>query len=202
MINNSFYYQVPGYVLDGKMPAGMIRLTALVISRLNGAGIGSVTMEEALSELRNLENVVRGFKYLKRKREVEFSINAKTIEFWRYGWKPKEAAPSVGDDVKQIVAADEEKQEDPSVKLEKGAIKDVIINFVQYCEQLKGFQPMVSWPRDSAIVKKRLQYFNKEQLKEVIDLYLRRDHGTFAITLAAAMSDFSINAWQAKRANA
>lgn len=76
---------------------------------------------------------------------------------------------------------------DPRVKL-------VILKWIEYCENIKGFKPEIGWGMDGAIVKKRLGRFTPEQLYDLFDFYLNsEDCKRLGCSLKIALGNYILN---------
>jgi len=73
-------------------------------------------------------------------------------------------------------------------------VKDVINKWIEYCQNIKGFKPEISWGADGAMVKKRLGRFTPEQLSDLFDFYLNSDDcKRMGCSLKIALGNFILN---------
>jgi len=75
-------------------------------------------------------------------------------------------------------------------------VKEVINTFIEYCDNIKGFKPVISWAIEGSIVKKRLGRFTPEQLADLFDFYLNSDDcNKMGCSLKIALGNYIVNKW-------
>jgi hypothetical protein len=91
----------------------------------------------------------------------------------------------------KLFASNQPKKNDPDPR-----VKTVINNWIEYCQNIKGFKPEVSWGIEGAIVKKRLGRFTPEQLSDLFDYYLNsEDCKRMGCSLKIALGNYILNKW-------
>lgn len=75
-------------------------------------------------------------------------------------------------------------------------VKEVILKWIEYCENIRGFKPEISWGIEGSIVKKHLRRFTPEQLYDLFDFYLNSDDcKRLGCSLKIALGNYIINKW-------
>jgi len=75
-------------------------------------------------------------------------------------------------------------------------VSEVIKTFREYCQNIRGFSPEISWTIDGAMVKKHLGRFTPEQLYDLFDWYLKSDDcKRLGCSLKIALSNYILNKW-------
>lgn len=80
-------------------------------------------------------------------------------------------------------------------------VKKLINTFKEYCQNLKGFEPDIDWPKDGAMAKRRLQQYGFEKLTDLLDWFLSTEISErLPCSLSVALSTNVINIWLRERA--
>ena len=75
-------------------------------------------------------------------------------------------------------------------------VKEIISYFKSQVKEIKGFDPEISWAKDSKLVKQRLAKYTPEQFKDLITWYLESKHSErLGVSLATCLSAYIINLW-------
>jgi hypothetical protein len=79
-------------------------------------------------------------------------------------------------------------------------VKEVFSYFRSKVKEVKGFDPEIEWGKDGKLAKKRLKSYSLEEIKQLIDWYLRSKHcERLGVSLAVCLSGFVINLWKASK---
>ncbi|MDD2666642.1 MAG: helix-turn-helix domain-containing protein [Methanocellales archaeon] len=81
-------------------------------------------------------------------------------------------------------------------------VKEIISHFKSKVKEVKGYDPEISWAKESWLVKQRLAKYEPEKLKELISWYLSSKHSErLGDSLAVCLSTNIINLWKASKAS-
>jgi hypothetical protein len=84
----------------------------------------------------------------------------------------------------------------------KSSVKEVFSYFRERVKAIKGFVPEIRWGKDGKLAKRRLKKYSLEEIKQLIDWYLRSKHcERLGVSLAVCLSGFVINLWKAGRSS-
>jgi DNA-binding transcriptional regulator YhcF (GntR family) len=84
----------------------------------------------------------------------------------------------------------------------ESSVKEVFSHFRERVKAIKGFVPEIEWAKDGKLAKKRLRKYSLEEIKQLIDWYLRSKHcDRLGVSLAVCLSGFVINLWKASKSN-
>jgi phage replication O-like protein O len=75
-------------------------------------------------------------------------------------------------------------------------IKEAIDHFSALVEQKKGFKPVIRGNRDGAAVKRVLKDMSLEEIKRLFEWYLGTEKAQKHLTISAALSAHSVNAYR------
>lgn len=86
-------------------------------------------------------------------------------------------------------------------KKKKGSpVHRIFEGFIESCEGLKGFTPVLNHGRDGSVVKRRLRQFTEKELLDCIDWYLSSTLSKeWGISLKTALCAQAMNKWQTQR---
>jgi hypothetical protein len=89
---------------------------------------------------------------------------------------------------------------DTIVDEKESSALDVFEYFKNKVRDVKGFEPEIEWGKDGKLAKKRLKNYSLEEIKQLIDWYLRSKHcERLGVSLAVCLSGFVINLWKASK---
>lgn len=75
-------------------------------------------------------------------------------------------------------------------------IKELIIKYKEYCKNIKGFVPEITYGAESRLLKSKLRTYKPEDLEELFDWYLNNEiSNKFGAALKTCLSNYSINMW-------
>lgn len=79
-------------------------------------------------------------------------------------------------------------------------VAEIKEEFVQYCKNLRGFEPIIDHGRDGAMIKKRLENYTKDDILDCFDWFLT-DKGLkdFSPNISTALSTAIFNKFLSKR---
>jgi DNA-binding transcriptional regulator YhcF (GntR family) len=82
----------------------------------------------------------------------------------------------------------------------ESSVKEVFSYFRERVKAIKDFVPEINWAKDGKLAKKRLKNYSLEEIKQLIDWYLRSKHcQRLGVSLAVCLSGFVINLWKASK---
>jgi DNA-binding transcriptional regulator YhcF (GntR family) len=166
-------------------------------------GSSITTIDRGITELREKAGLVvkrRGFgksnRYLipdwLESSEVVTQENSKLTTLEKKGLTNHEEAKvkSIIDNINIYTNVDDK----------ESSVKDVFSYFRERVKAIKGFVPEIEWGKDGKLAKKRLKNYSLEEIKQLIDWYLRSKHSErLGVSLAVCLSGFVINLWKASK---
>lgn len=79
-------------------------------------------------------------------------------------------------------------------------VRELILAFQRYCQEIKGFKPEISWGVEGKLVKKRLADYSPEDLKDCFDWFLNDELSErLGCTLKIALNNYTFNKWLSNR---
>jgi hypothetical protein len=126
------------------------------------------------------------------------SLPPEVVVTWKNGWKafdeltPEQRQVRLGWAKKvsgSLPTATPKPPPDPRVK-------SVVQDFRTVCHEANGFIPEINWGQDLILVKKRLENYTPEQIKEEFYWYFQHELSKkLGCTLKVALSTFVFNKW-------
>lgn len=79
-------------------------------------------------------------------------------------------------------------------------VNEVKATFINYCENIQNFTPVINHVIEGAIIKKKLQQFSVEELTDCFDWFLNNeDYAKFSPTIKTVLSNGVFNKWLRER---
>lgn len=88
-----------------------------------------------------------------------------------------------------------------SNKKKDSRVKELIDFFFEACYNIQNFKPVITGAADGAIIKKRLQNYSVEDIKDQMDWFLKSEYSDkLGCTIKVSLSGWSFNKWLSERA--
>lgn len=79
-------------------------------------------------------------------------------------------------------------------------VTEIKNEFIEYCKNLKGFEPIIDHGRDGTIIKKRLETYSKEQILDCFDWFLTdKGFDNFSPSISTVLSIAIFNKFLSKQ---
>lgn len=75
-------------------------------------------------------------------------------------------------------------------------VKSVILKYVEFCKNIKGFEPEIAWALEGSMVKKKLGKFTEVELEDQFDWFLNSEESQkLGASLRTCLSNYCFNKW-------
>lgn len=133
------------------------------------------------------------------------TISKELAELWRSEMKTPYALLPKKKQISDRFVADlylaEVKRADKTVKKPSDPrVKEVKEAFIKYCENIRGFTPEINHALEGAMIKKRLETYSVEDIKDCFDWFMNNeDYRNFSCSIKTILSNSIFNKWLEER---
>jgi DNA-binding transcriptional regulator YhcF (GntR family) len=210
-IEDSEWYWIPRIVFENYTPKiGVIGLALYnaYSSYARDKGVAFPSQKTLAEKLRlSIKTIIKYNKILEANGLIKIERRrgrTNLVTLLKIGDVKQVHTPPVTDSVEVVkeVQTKENNMKENTIEVDdrKSSIKEIFDYFKNRVKAVKGFVPEIDWGKDGKLIKKRLERYSTNEVKDLIEWYLNSPYSDrLGCSLSICLSTNLINLWKANR---